>query len=142
MNITRTTIITIAAVTAFGINLAAADVISDRKAGFRGNVVALKAIRSAMAERDMSTITAQAEKMASWFAVMPDYFPASSSTGDTNARPEIWENWDKFTAISSTAEAASRDLAAAASSGDMAAVNAGFKAVAGTCKTCHQSFKN
>lgn len=125
-----------------GGGIASADIVEDRKAGFRGNVQALKAIRAAMSESDTASIAANAEKIAAWFSVMPDYFPEGSLQGKTNARPEIWTNWDKFTAISASANQAALDLANAAKNGDMDGVNAGFQAVAGTCKTCHQSFKN
>ena len=125
-----------------GSSIASADVVEDRKAGFRGNVTALKAIRAAMSENDAATIAINAEKIAAWFEVMPNYFPEGSNTGKTNARPEIWTNWEKFTGISATARQSALDLAMAAKAGDSDGINAGFQAVAGTCKTCHQSFKN
>ena len=125
-----------------GSSIASADVIEDRKAGFRGNVTALKAIRAAMSENDTATIATNAGKIAAWFDVMPNYFPEGSNTGKTNARPEIWTNWEKFTSISATARQSALDLAMAANAGDSDGINAGFQAVAGTCKTCHQSFKN
>ena len=125
-----------------GASLSVADVIDDRKAGFRSNVTALKAIRAAMNEGDAATVAQNAEKIADWFAVMTEYFPEGSGNGNTNARPEIWTEWDKFTALATASEKTARDLAANASMGDMDAIPQGFKVVAGTCKTCHQSFKN
>ena len=46
----------------------------------------------------MDVIYEQANLIAAWAEVMPDYFPEDSTMGDTKARPEIWENWDDFLA--------------------------------------------
>lgn len=125
-----------------GFSVSVADVIDDRKAGFRNTVTALKAIRTAMKEGDAAMVAQNAENIADWFAVMTDYFPEGSGNGNTNARPEIWTKWDSFTALALSSEKTARDLAMKAAAGDTNAIPEGFKAIAGTCKTCHQSFKN
>jgi cytochrome c556 len=123
------------------ITAAGADVISDRKAGFKSTGKSLKAIRTAISENDTATIAANAEKIAAWFAVVPDHFPEGSGEGDTDARPEIWTDWDRFTGIAASAEAAALDLAKQANAGNSGDIEAGFRNLAGTCKTCHQSFR-
>ena len=125
-----------------GTSMASADVISDRKAGFRENVTALKAIRAAMKNNDMETISQNADKVAAWFAVMPSYFPEGSGEGDTKASPQIWNDWDKFTRFSAEAEQFAVDLSTAAKNNDKKAVKEDFSNVAGTCKSCHFSFKS
>lgn len=124
-----------------GASIASADVITERKAGFRGNAAALKAIKGAIDTGDAAAIVSNAEKIEGWFAVMLDYFPEGSGSGDTKARPEIWTDWQRFADLATSSEAVARDLATKAKSGDMDAVRQAFKAVASTCKTCHQSFK-
>ena len=141
MTITRLFALGIAVTIMSGASISSADVIDDRKAGFRGNVAHLKAIRSALSDGETASIAANAEKIADWFAVMTDYFPEGSGVGKTNARPEIWTDWDKFTSLARSSEVAARDLAQNADAGDSDAIQQGFRAVAGTCKTCHQSFK-
>ena len=53
------------------------------------------------------------------------------------ARPEIWTNWDDFIAKAG-------DLKTAADGVDVASldgIKAGMGAVGGTCKACHQSYR-
>ncbi|MGC6485011.1 MAG: c-type cytochrome, partial [Candidatus Puniceispirillales bacterium] len=121
---------------------AAADVISDRKAGFKGNVKALKAIQAAMSSGDMETIAASARSVADWSARMTDYFPEGSDTGDTNARAEIWFDFDDFTLKAKDAENAALALASLAEAGQQDQIMDGLKTLSGTCKACHSSYKN
>ncbi|MCE2517135.1 MAG: cytochrome c [Alphaproteobacteria bacterium] len=121
---------------------AAADVVETRKQEFRNNVTAIKAIRAAIGEDDLATIASNADIIASWSARMTEYFPEGSDQGKTNARAEIWSNWEGFTAAARDAEEAATKLAALARNGEIAQMNAGFGALAGTCKSCHMSFKN
>ena len=121
---------------------ARADVIETRKQEFRNNVTALKAIRAAMGEDDLSAIASNADAIASWSARMTEFFPEGSGTGKTNARAEIWSKWAGFTAAAKTAEDAAMRLAALARNGESADLNAAFGALADTCKSCHMSFKN
>lgn len=51
---------------------------------------------------------------------MTRLFPNGSMTGPTEARPEIWRNWDEFTALAARLERFSQGLAAAADNGGVA----------------------
>ena len=55
---------------------------------------------------------------------------------------DIWLDFDDFTAKAKSAEDAALKLAALAKAGDMDGAKQGFKILAGTCKTCHQSYKD
>ena len=124
---------------AFG---ASADVIAERKAGFKGNVAALKTIKAALGEGDLSPVIGAAESVADWSARMTEYFPEGSDEGETNARMDIWLDFDDFTAKAKSAKTAALKLAELARDGDMAGAKNGFKALAGTCKACHSSYKD
>src|SRR5690606_32948781 len=68
-------------------------------------------------------------------------FPANSSEGDTDALPGIWQRPEAFSKAIDSAEAAARELEAAASSGDRAAIARGFRAVGESCKACHDDYR-
>ena len=137
----RTLFCALAACTAVSFAAVAADVIAERKAGFKANGASMKAMTAAIRAGDAATVAEKARVVADWSARMVDYFPEGSGSGDTDARPEIWLEFDKFTALARDAETAALELAALADagSGDLAA---GLGKLGGTCKACHQSFKD
>lgn len=120
---------------------ASADVIEDRKANFKANNASMRTIGGALGAGDFATIAAEAQKIADWAAVMPDYFPEGSGTGDTSARPAIWENFEGFTVAAKANHDAALTLLAAAKAGDVNAAKGALGEVGGTCKACHQQFK-
>ena len=120
---------------------ASADVIEDRKANFKANNASMRTIGGALGAGDFATIAAEAQKIADWAAVMPDYFPEGSGTGDTSARAAIWENFEGFTVAAKANHDAALTLLAAAKAGDVNAAKGALGEVGGTCKACHQQFK-
>jgi cytochrome c556 len=130
-----------AALLGMGCLPASAGVIEDRKANFKANNASMRTIGGALGAGDFATIAAEAQKIADWAAVMPDYFPEGSGTGDTSARPAIWENFEGFTAAAKANHDAALILLAAAEAGDVNAAKSALGEVGGTCKACHQQFK-
>ena len=121
----------------------AADVIAERKANFKRNADSLKAIQAAIPQGDTATIAASAQRVADWSARMLDYFPEGSDEGDTKARAEIWFDFDVFTERAKDAENAALSLVALANNrANSGALAGGLKALADTCKACHQDFKD
>ena len=113
---------------------ASAGVIEDRKANFKANNASMRTIGGALGAGDFATIAAEAQKIADWAAVMPDYFPEGSG-------PAIWENFEGFTAAAKANHDAALTLLAAAEAGDVNAAKGALGEVGGTCKACHQQFK-
>ena len=73
-------------------------------------------------------------------------FPAGSSLKDlpdkTNAKPEIWDNFDDFKAAAANLGTEAGKLADVAKSGDMAAFSAQFDATGSKgCGGCHTKFR-
>ena len=68
-------------------------------------------------------------------------FIEGSDKGDTNARPEIWSQPDKFKAAAQRLQEATVKLAEAARSGKPDALKAAFSATAEACKSCHDDFR-
>ena len=69
-------------------------------------------------------------------------FVAGSDKGATKAKPEIWAEQAKFKETSDKLVAESTKLAAAAKTGNLDAVKTAFGATAGTCKACHDAYRN
>lgn len=66
---------------------------------------------------------------------------AGSDKGETDAKPEIWAQPQKFKDGIAKAMDAGEKLAAAAKTGDQAQVKVAFGAMAQTCKGCHDTFR-
>lgn len=66
-------------------------------------------------------------------------FPKGSTHPDSRAKDEIWSDWAKFEQANKDMDAKAGALAAAAERGGD--VGAAGKALFGTCKSCHDSFR-
>ena len=60
---------------------------------------------------------------------------------ETDAKAVIWEEPAEFEARLTEFEAAVQGLAAAKQSGDAGAIQAAFMTTGGTCKSCHDKFR-
>jgi cytochrome c556 len=112
-------------------------VIEERKQLMKGIGGASKAMRSAA---DAAGVAASAGKLAAAFAkINADTFPKGSSDG-SRAKPEIWEQWDKFAAAAKNAVTLSQAIATKARAGENTAelVKAFGK---NACGTCHGPFR-
>ncbi len=69
-------------------------------------------------------------------------FTEGSDKGRTKAKPEIWQEHDKFKAGSDKMLAEVSKLSAASKTGDLAAIKVAFGAVGQTCKACHDNYKS
>lgn len=73
--------------------------------------------------------------------VIPEAFKKEIPEGKTDAKPEIWQDWDKFTAAAEALEQESAKLVEVAQSGDMEAIKAQVKKVGDACGDCHKPFR-
>lgn len=89
----------------------------------------------AAVEADIAVIEALAK--LPWQAFTPD-----SDKGRTKAKPEIWQEKDKFKAAADKMQAEVTKLGAASKTGDLAAIKTAFGATAQTCKACHDNYKS
>jgi cytochrome c556 len=86
-------------------------------------------------------IKAHAEQLASAASLIPSAFKKDVSEGLTDAKPEIWKNWDEFEQYANDLKTASDALAEAAGEGDMAAIGEKVQGVGHACKQCHEDFR-
>ena len=133
----------LAAATLIGITTftANAGVIEDRKANFKANNASMRAIGAAIGAGDFETVTREAEKIAAWAVVMPDYFPEGGGEG-TSAKPAIWTDFIGFKDAAEANYNAAEALITAAAKQDAQAAGEALQAIGGTCKGCHQKFKS
>ncbi|MBX9872303.1 MAG: cytochrome c [Burkholderiaceae bacterium] len=68
-------------------------------------------------------------------------FGEGTDKGDTKAKPEIWMEQAKFKAASEKMQAEMSKLAAATKTGNLDSVKAAFQATSGSCKACHDDFR-
>jgi len=61
---------------------------------------------------------------------------------NSDARPEIWLEKDKFLAASKKLQTATATLAETARTGDAAKLKVAFGETARSCKACHDAYKN
>lgn len=124
----------------FSFPIMASDVVAERKANFKANAGALRAMGGLIGAEDFDGIAAQANKISAWASVMPEYFPKGSESD--GARDDIWFEFERFTALSVENKMAADAVVNAAMRKDISAVKQAFQSLGGTCKTCHSSFKN
>lgn len=119
----------------------AADVIAERQQTMKDIGGATKAIKAAVEAGKAGDAVAPAEKIAMLMKTVPDLFPKGSDQGKTEAKPEIWTDWEKFKEAAAGAGAAAEKLAAVARTGDAAATGDALKALGGACGNCHKPFR-
>ena len=120
---------------------AQADVIEKRQDAMKGNSANAKAIKAGVESKDYATVEAKAKDIMGTADKIPSLFPKGSTTGKTKAKPEIWEKPDDFAKSAKNLSKAASELAAAAKSGDDAAVGTKVKALGDACGACHKQFR-
>jgi len=120
---------------------AQADVIEKRQDAMKGNAANAKAIKAAVESKDYATVEAKAKDIMATADRIPSLFPKGSTAGKTKAKPEIWEKSDEFAKAAKNLNKAAGELAAAAKSGDDAAVGTKVKALGDACASCHKQFR-
>ena len=108
---------------------------------FKKNKNNLKAIKSQIRSENYGSIIKLADEIKDWAAKMPEYFPEGSNEKPSQASPAVWADFDGFKNAAMKNETAAKLLIAAAKAEDQEAVWGGFKAVAASCKSCHQSYR-
>ena len=135
---------TIATLGGFGAALAhsgATGIVKERMDMFKRSQKNLKAIKSHIRGEDYSSIAQLADEIREWAVKMPEYFPEGSNIKPSEASPKIWEDFSGFKRAAMKNETATKKLISAAEAEDQTAVVEAFKAVASSCKSCHQSYK-
>ena len=93
---------------------------------------------------DQAAAVAAIEDAQKSVAALPPLFPPGTGIGQislkTRAKPEIWQQQDKFAADQKTVLGQLAELETAVKAGDKTKVEAVFKEI-GACKACHDDFR-
>jgi cytochrome c556 len=87
--------------------------------------------KAAHAARDISLTTRK----------IPEMFPKGTDAPPSEARPEIWEDWDNFIGDAEAAAKAAEALATILEGEASAGWKNAFGKLTDACRSCHQSFR-
>lgn len=100
----------------------------------------ITAITKGEAQFNSATVEAALATYAEGAAKLPSLFPDNSKTGEeTEALPHIWEDKAKFEALFK--KLGDDATAAKGKITDLASLKATFPKILGTCKSCHDEFR-
>lgn len=124
----------------------AATAITTRQANFKKMGGAMKVLKDQLASGtiDKAQAVAAAKTLASVGRQQGALFPNGSGASagvKTEALPAIWTNRATFDGAMKAYLAQADKLVVAANTGNAAAIGAQFKAVGGTCGSCHKQFR-
>jgi cytochrome c556 len=102
-----------------------------------------KAIHRALGSSDVGAVRATAAKIAQLSQQASTWFPQGTGpdVAKTRAKPDIWQNSEDFAAKLRAFQTAARALQLAAGGNNVAAMNARFADLGGTCKACHDKYR-
>ncbi|SEK92131.1 c-type cytochrome [Pacificibacter marinus] len=86
---------------------------------------------------DATAAEAAVDVVAVQSAMLPTLFEAQETDPMSEAKPEIWTNWDDFVAKANAMTAA----AEAVSIVDAGSIGAAMEAIGGSCKGCHSEYR-
>lgn len=86
-------------------------------------------------------IMVHAQEIHRMSTIIPNAFKKEVAAGKTDAKPEIWKEWDKFTAAADAMGRAAAELATVAQGGNMEAIAAQVKKLGDSCGDCHKPYR-
>ena len=86
---------------------------------------------------DAKLVSSTAKELTQHAAKIPDLFPKGTNQKPSEAKNEIWSDWDKFLAISNELKQSAAELQQA----NAETFKPTFLKAAKTCTTCHQVFR-
>lgn len=119
----------------------ATGIVKDRMDRFKDSQQALKAIAAAIKAQDYNAIDAPAQVIAQWGDEMVSYFPEGSNPPPSEALDVIWQDMDQFKAKAEANANAAKRLQKLVMAGDHAKIKPAFNELVGSCKSCHQKFR-
>jgi cytochrome c556 len=120
-------------------------VMKERHDGMHMIADAAKAVHRALGDTpDVATVRTNSTKLVQASRAASKWFPEGTGpdVGKTRAKPEIWQNREDFASKMRNFQAAARAFDASARTNDVAAMNARFADLDGTCKACHDKYRS
>lgn len=91
---------------------------------------------------DPTAVAGTAKQVQSHSAQMVKLFPKGSMHMLSEARPEIWSDWEGFERLASSLGVEAGRLADAGATGDRKAVATQFRRMGKICSSCHKDFRS
>jgi cytochrome c556 len=121
------------------------ELVDARKANFKKIGGAMKASGDTFKSGapDAAVLKANAAIIAGFADQVPSWFPAGTAVGvgKSEAKPNIWTDKAGFAKAAADFSAAAKGYKAAADTGNLAAAGAALGKLGGTCKGCHETFR-
>ena len=120
----------------------ATGVVKERMNKFKISKKMMQTIHKSIQNEDFGTIEESATTLYNWSKEMIKYFPEGSDVPPSEASADIWLNPEGFKKAVNNFELASLKLINNSKEKDFDNTVDSFRSLAGTCKGCHQKFRN
>ena len=80
--------------------------------------------------------------MTAFLQRVPSLFPPGSDKGSSEAKKEIWSNFDDFVKLARAAAAEGEKLVVVAKANKIADTRKQFAALGDACSACHDKYRN
>ena len=117
-------------------------IIKERMDKFKESKQLMKNINVGLQNDNFKVIEESAQMLLLWSKEMPKFFPKGSDISPSEASSDIWLNPEGFNEAIKNFELASLDLINQSNTNDRDKTINAFRNLAGTCKGCHQKFRN
>ena len=117
-------------------------VVKERMDNFKMSKKMMQTIHKSIQNEDFVTIEKSATTLHNWSKEMIKYFPEGSDGAPSEASANIWLDPDGFKKAVNNFELASLKLINNSKEKDFDMTVDSFRSLAGTCKGCHQKFRN
>ena len=132
----------IVSITPLHANEGAQGVVKERMDKFKISKKMMQTIHKSIQNEDFETIEKSATTLYNWSKEMIKYFPEGSDGAPSEASADIWLDPDGFKKAVNNFELASLKLINNSKEKDFDKTVDSFRSLAGTCKGCHQKFRN
>ena len=126
-------------------NESATSIIKERMEKFQESKNLMRAINKNLSDSNFNVIIQSAEMLNKWANEMHEFFPKGSEASSSNisqASDDIWSDPEGFKKAIKTFEKASAKLIKISKNKNIDDTASLFREVAGSCKGCHQKFRN
>ena len=121
---------------------AATGVVKDRMDQMKEMGRSLKRINDRLkSKRDLTGIAADAERISNTAQKVPALFPDGSTDEHSEAKPQNWKQWARFTDAARALQSEADALNEAALAGSASDLTTRFRAVTAACTACHDKFR-
>ena len=120
----------------------ATGIVKERMDKFKMSKKMMQTIHKSIQNEDFETIEKSATTLHNWSKEMIKYFPEGSDGAPSEASADIWLDPEGFKKAVNNFELASLKLINNSKEKDFDKTVDSFRSLAGTCKGCHQKFRN